>query len=662
MSATTRKAPPRTDSLRSSSASQTNSRGTSPSLATPPPQSISRAGSGKGIPAAGIPVSARAAAKRPAGGNPNFAPNRSNSQLSGQSNDGDDSRAEAAALITELKAQLLKAESVSEDYQRQVLVLQSRLDEALGEEARLEDRLHAGEERIAKLEQENKDALRRRNEMESIYEAERASMLREKDDMEHQEEELHTIIRRLKETLSARGVRTTEEESRAIRSSGGASPGLQETHFAPPSTLQRHDSEDISKLLLQKDRIIESLRLDLAEAQIKQVESENMGGGRLQELEKNLLEARMANARLMEDNEGFQLLLSEKTLNGEFSKADFMQTSTLHAMEDSTSHGDTLGSSLADELESANEADSEKFRKVEAEAKSLKDQNKALTLYINNIIERLLQHTEFEAILDKTPNLMAGPVMPGARHGQGNVDKELPAPPPDEEKPVSLLQRAKSIAGGTGTRQTARPRPMSQMGPPPSSYKPSITDDPATAPSVPLGRSQSVRAGGAHRRTTSEWAPPASASVVNQMYRGAPVGATSPASPGGLARQTSYFMPSARPGNPNAAARVPSGSSEGRPFSSSGNGDHGARHRDSDGEAASPPSAAPAAAAASIVGNKLRPLRLVQENTELGSGHQGGRSMVDEEAELKRAKRGSWIGWFNKGKGEEGAAGPAPGT
>ena len=35
------------------------------------------------------------------------------------------------------------------------------------------------------------------------------------------------------------------------------------------------------------------------------------------------MEARMANARLMEDNESYQLLLQEKTLNGEFTKSDF---------------------------------------------------------------------------------------------------------------------------------------------------------------------------------------------------------------------------------------------------------------------------------------------------------------------------------------------------
>ena len=38
---------------------------------------------------------------------------------------------------------------------------------------------------------------------------------------------------------------------------------------APPNSIHRSDSRNNSKLLLQKDKLIESLRLELAEAQIK---------------------------------------------------------------------------------------------------------------------------------------------------------------------------------------------------------------------------------------------------------------------------------------------------------------------------------------------------------------------------------------------------------
>ena len=68
--------------------------------------------------------------------------------------------------------------------------------------------------------------------------------------------------------------------------SANSSPSLDGNSFAPPSSLQRSDSRNSSKLILQKDKLIESLRLELAEAQIKLVESENQGGGRLQEVER----------------------------------------------------------------------------------------------------------------------------------------------------------------------------------------------------------------------------------------------------------------------------------------------------------------------------------------------------------------------------------------
>ena len=148
----------------------------------------------------------------------------------------------------------------------------------------------------------------------------------------------------------------------------------------------------------------------------------------MHELEKKLMESRITNARLVEDNESFQLLLSEKTLNGDFNRAELM-------------HGSTGLGSLAEELETA-EGESENYRRLELEAKSLKDQNKALTLYIENIIGRLLQHKEFENILDKTPDLMNGAPRPSIP----NREKELPPPPPKEtETAPCLLQRAKSV-------------------------------------------------------------------------------------------------------------------------------------------------------------------------------------------------------------------------
>ena len=444
------------------------------------------------------------------------------------------------------------------------------------------------------------------------------------------------------------------------------------------SSLQRSDSPNMSRLVMQKDMMIETLRLELAEAQIKLVEMENLGGDRLQEVEKTLLETRMTNARLMEDNESFQLLLGEKTLNGDFAKTDFMQGP-------STTDGTSGLGSLAEELEAA-DGESENYRRLEAESKSLRDQNKALTLYIEKIISRVLMHENFETILDQKPEPLPG------------TQKKLPPTPPpkDDGTQASVLQRAMSVVGGPRRSRPqsqlvtsvapilndeitpkARVRPQSQLfsSAPVVPTKPN--EDPFTAPQIPLGRKPSVSAQNrGHRRTQSEQsdATAHAAVVVNHMYRGpspALGGPISPVSPGGITPQTSYFAPPAIVGNTaNQNAHRPSlggsrtasghratpdSQARNEKLSSSSNS---ALSRDS-GEVPSPPrnrAGETTYTGAVMTQSRLRPLRLVQENKEMENQQLRRISIIaDEEiAARKKANRGSWIGWFNRGKDEAG--------
>ncbi|KAI0098709.1 hypothetical protein GGR51DRAFT_425075 [Nemania sp. FL0031] len=570
----------------------------------------------------GTPVSARAAA------------HRASSSLSISTRADSDARAETIALIEDLKDRLHKADQASEQYRKQGEVLQSRLDEALKEQAKLEERAHENEEQIEVLLNEKREAARQMREMEAIYEAERSSMMKEKEEMSNREEEMQTIINRLKETLNQRNA---EDEYRHTRQSSNNSPSVESGSFAPPSSVQRSDSRNNSKLLLQKDKLIESLRLELAEAQIKLVESENQGGGRIHEVERLLMEARMANARLMEDNESYQLLLQEKTLHGDFGKGDFnymgvsANQDALNALEGRNSTGSALappGTSLADELGSIadeSEMGEDPNRRLEAELRAMKDQNKALTLYINKIIERLLQHQEFEHILDTSSDPKTS----------ANVHKDLP-PPPASEMPgvgASLLQRAKSIAtGGNAVRPKARPMTMMPA-------QNSAHNNPETAPSIPigLGRSQSTRRGG---RPMSEQFTGA-AGIVNAMYKG-PEGPLSPTL-SNPRNSASFFSGVSTPRVPSAGQGAPSaGNFPGmRSETSSVSGDSA-----SVGEAttSSPPRASSAHTsiagsekATTLAGNKPRPLRLVQEN-------------VVEKPENKRA---SWMGWASWTKKEE---------
>jgi hypothetical protein len=566
-----------------------------------------------------VPLSARAAAAR-------RAANRVSVGLGSTSalpEDGaeDDARAEHAQLVAELKEQLQRAEFASDQYQKQLEVLQLRLDEVLIDQSRLEEQGHQRDAEIQILQANAKEFARQRKEMEQFHEAEKALILKERDQHASKEEELQVIIRRLNDTIRQRDIRLPDASP-----SGRSSPRPDSETFAPLSPTSPEEPSGESQQLQQRDRMIESLRLELVDAQIKLTEMEHMGDGRLQELEKQLLEARMTNARLLEDNESYQLLLSEKTLKGDF-------------MNDSGPSATGLGS-LADELESAqktSEGESEAYRKLEAEAKSLRDGNKALTLYIDRIIGRLLQHEGFEHIIHEKNEPPEVPSKTAA------TEKALPPAPAPAPAPAaagpSFLQRAKSVVSRPAAPPKARPLSLAQ---PPTAH-----ENPNTAPSIPLAR--------AHRRSRSDqiqspeeqspMSPAPAAAVVGQMYRGSPLrtisgGPTSqgisPAlSPSLGPTRTSYFPP-----GQSLTGRAPSGGPPAVERSSSSNSFVSEQSGDMHSTDASSAAPVTATTSNSIPGavmkqNQLRPLRLVREQA----------AAEDEEA-AKKSNRTSWFGFF----------------
>ena len=544
----------------------------------------------------------------------------------------DDARAEHVSLVDELRSRLHKAETASEEYQRQLNFLQTRLDESQQEQGKLEERLHQSNINVEELESERAQSTRQRREMQDLYETERTSMLKDRAEQKTREDELVSANQRLKENLAQRETRNNVEDSKVE-----SSRVRENDQFAPPALGSRPESKDLSKQdtskqVMQKDQVIKSLRLELAEAQIKIMELDTDGGGRIHELEKRLLETRIANARLMEDNESFQLLLSEKTLNGDFSKTEAMQQSSGVG-----SLADELGS---EETESTDEK-SDESRRLETEVKSLKDQNKALAKYIETIIGRLLAHKEFENILDKTPDLMSG----APRPKNANTDKELPPPPPakDSEPAPSFLQRATSVIAGTGKR----PRPASQIIPSAAAASTAPNEDGTKTPTVPPDRPPPIRTS-MHVRSQSDM--PNSAPPFNQMSRGPPsTGSGGPMvsptiSPSATTATRTSFISPPLAASSSSASRVPSGSAsrasrEGNNPGSSSNStfsDHSGGGLDGSPPRSHGTSATNNYTGAVMTQNRLRPLRLVQENPK-----------QEEDAAAiaarKKANRGSWM-------------------
>ena len=533
----------------------------------------------------------------------------------------DDARAEHISMMDELRSRVQKAETASEEYQRQLNLLQARLDESQHEQGQLEDRLHQNNRKVEKLESDSAQSARQKREIQDLHDTERTSLLKDVAEQKKREEELISVNQRLKESLTQRETRNNGEDSRI------GSPRIRENdQFAPPVAASSKDAKDLSKQdtskqVAQKDQVIKSLRLELAEAQIKIMELDTDGGGRVHELEKQILETRIANARLMEDNESFQLLLSEKTLNGDFSKTEAMQQSSGLG-----SLAEELGS---EEMESTDDK-SDDYRRLETEVKSLKDQNKALAKYIETIIGRLLSHKEFESILDKTPDLMSG----APRTQTANTDKELPPPPPakDDEPAPSFLQRATSVIAGSAKR----PRPNSQIIP---SSAPLPSEDSTKAPSLNLSTQSEAQN---------------AAPLVNQMYRGPPsTGSAGPMLSPGIspgvtsATRTSFFSPSLA-ATSNATSRVQSGSASraSRDGNNAGSSSNSTFSDHSGGVDGSPPRANGNHGSNNFTGavmtqNRLRPLRLVQENPK----QEEDAAAV---AARKKANRGSWMpNWMN---------------
>lgn len=528
--------------------------------------------------------------------------------------DEEESRGLNAEIIAELKEHVRRAEDASEQYRKQIEVLQRRLDDFTEQQTAAEEREYQRQSALDVLRAEVKETARQMREMEQVHENEVNALLQEREIQASREAQMQVVIHRLNETLRSRD---------ATRSGTGRAD---ENEISPIELQQSSNEGFVDEMFQEKNAIIEALRIELAEAHIKVAEMEHMGDGRLQELEKSLMDTKMQNARLREDNESFQYLLSEKTLKGDF-------------LHDTRSAEETTGlSSLAEELETAADDDdgqNDIYKKMEAEIKTLREGNKALTLYIDKIIGRILQHEGFEHIIvDKDDT--SEPPKPPSR--PSITEKALPAIPDQQAAPAStpgpsLLQRAKSVVSRQ-PQPTTKTRPVSYM---PAS-QPTANENPETAPSIPLNRG--------HRRARSDQAQNdmSAAALVQQMNRGSPLRTVS----GGA--MSPGIRPLSPPMNPTQPSSFQSGATPGRRTTSSGgtarDREHGSSansiasevsgEKDSTDASSVPTSThAPANIPGAVMKqNQLRPLRLVQEQND------------EQEEQRRKANRGSWIGWL----------------
>lgn len=180
----------------------------------------------------GAPVSARQAAGErrksllPPGAN-SLTPNSASVE------EEESARAENIAALDDLKERLSKAEMSSEEYRKQAEVLQAKFDEVTKDQVKYEEKCHELEEQTEALQNEKRDATRKIREMEAIYEAERSSIVKEKEEMANKEEEMQMVIARLKDSLNQQKM-VTDDDSRSSRSGKHWPDCLSSRHSTDP--------------------------------------------------------------------------------------------------------------------------------------------------------------------------------------------------------------------------------------------------------------------------------------------------------------------------------------------------------------------------------------------------------------------------------------------
>lgn len=128
----------------------------------------------------------------------------------------DDSRAEHAQLVDDLKLQVQKAEIASEHYQKELEILQMRLNEVVIERNNLENQISEKDGEVEAVHAEFKDVMRRNKELEQAHYAEKAMLFKEQERQLHKEQELNGVIQRLNETIRQKEVRAQVDGDGAV--------------------------------------------------------------------------------------------------------------------------------------------------------------------------------------------------------------------------------------------------------------------------------------------------------------------------------------------------------------------------------------------------------------------------------------------------------------
>ncbi|CAG8678879.1 2334_t:CDS:2, partial [Dentiscutata heterogama] len=198
-------------------------------------------------------------------------------------------------------------------------------------------------------------------------------------------------------------------------------PPLTPTAGSTPShyTVLR-EAKTAQRTIKELERRVNELTTEIENVKRAHTDSMNTNKNhvaRIHHLENELGQVKHMNQTLMEENEGYQLLLHEKTMKGEFMLNPIMQTNHTNiddgaSIQNAVAGLNSIALDLQAEMKRASdldnflqgervhkESDHTIIEKLQDEIKALKDSNKAMSLYIERILNRIMEAKGFEEIL-----------------------------------------------------------------------------------------------------------------------------------------------------------------------------------------------------------------------------------------------------------------------
>lgn len=261
---------------------------------------------------------------------------------------------------------------------------QRKLDLSLTEQSNLEQDLVAKNNHVTNLEHQVKQLKKSKHEIDSILSQEQMNNINEKQRWLDKENEYKHAIKELKSSIAS-----LEHHPKSIIRSPSPTPSVHSTFSFKSNTQSTHNNSNNTNNNNANSKTIDRLKeeLNVVKQQLELVSKEY--ALRHEKLKEETIQVKSLNNRLMEENEGFQLLLAQKTVLGAFSLADELEKNSEHVLEYEQDE---------DQTNDDDDEDKKRIYGLEFEVKSLQNYNKALKLSLERLVYRLLEFKDFEKI------------------------------------------------------------------------------------------------------------------------------------------------------------------------------------------------------------------------------------------------------------------------